>query len=434
MWYDYRFRAYPDRTGATAEVKRHIDIHRQAYNHTRYEYQTLDTDEDNIGSAYQHQKRLTQWKDEWPVFSEVHSKALQKTVERFYDNLSILSEKKQNGHKVGRLKWKSPREYQSVTYSQSGFELKNTSGRTATLWLSKIGDIPVRYHRPIPDNATIKEVTLKKETTGEWYVTFGLEVEDTALPEKIDVDDLDAEDCVGIDLGVQNYIYTSDGDSVDWLDLTDEYERLRREQRSLSRKEHGSNNWEKQRQEVAKVKRRIKRKVEDFQHKLTTWLVKEYDAVFVEDLNVAGMLQSEGNARNKQDAAWRGFIEMLEYKGELYGTHVVQVNPAGTTKKCAECGVETDKPLWVREHSCPSCGFEADRDANASYNVLSRGLQEVGLGQAEVTPVETAAAVETDGGQPSSVPASRVIETGSLGVVRKTQSSVMTRDEVSRTT
>jgi putative transposase len=415
MWYDYRFRAYPNRTGVTAEVERHIDVHRQTYNHTRYEYQTLDIDEANIGSAYQHQKRLTEWKDEWPVFSEVHSKALQKTVERFYDNLSNLSEKKQNGHKVGWLKWKSPREYQSITYSQSGFELKNTSGRTATLWLSKIGDIPIRYHRPIPGNATIKEVTLKKETTGEWYVTFGLEVEDTALPEKPDVDDLDVEDCVGVDLGITNYIYTSDGDSVDWLDLTDEYERLRREQRSLSRKKHGSNNWEKQRHEVAKVKRRIKRKVKDFQHKLTTWLVTTYDAMFVEDLNVAGMLQSEGNARNKQDAAWRGFIEVLEYKGDLYGTHVVQVNPAGTTKECAECGVETEKPLWVREHSCPSCGFKTDRDANASYNVLSRGLQELGLGQAEVTPVETATAVETDGAGSSSVPASRVIETGSLG-------------------
>ena len=415
MWYDYRFRAYPDRTGVTAEAERHIDIHRQAYNHTRYEYNALDTDEDNIGSAYQHQKRLTEWKDEWPVFSEVHSKALQKTVERFYDNLSTLSEKKQNGHNVGWLKWKSPREYQSMTYSQSGFELKNTSGRTATLWLSKIGDIPIRYHREISSNADLKEVTLKKETTGEWYVTFGLEVEDTALPEKPDVDNLDAEDCVGIDLGITNYIYTSNGDSVDWLDLSDEYERLRREQRSLSRKEHGSNNWEKQRQEVAKVKRRIKRKVEDFQHKLTTWLVKMYDAVFVEDLNVVGMLQQRGNARNMQDAAWRGFIEMLEYKGDLYGTHVVQVNPAGTTKECAECGVETEKPLWVREHSCPSCGFEVDRDANASYNVLSRGLQELGLGQAEVTPVETATAVETDGGQSSSVPASHVIETGSLG-------------------
>ena len=67
--------------------------------------------------------------------------------------------------------------------------------------------------------------------------------------------------------------------------------------------------------------------------------------MFVEDLNVSGMLQSEGNARNKQDAAWRRFIRMPEYKRDLYGTHVVQVNPAGTTEECAECGVETDTPL-----------------------------------------------------------------------------------------
>jgi putative transposase len=110
------------------------------------------------------------------------------------------------------------------------------------------------------------------------------------------------------------------------------------------------NNWEKQRREVAKVKRGIQRKVLDYQHKLTTWLIKEYDAVFVEGLNVAGMLQSDGNARNKQDAAWRQFIALLEYKGDLHGCHVVQVEARGITKECARCGVETAKHIWVREH------------------------------------------------------------------------------------
>jgi putative transposase len=412
MEYSHRYPAYPTQEVA-AELEYHIDVHRQAYNYTLYEYEHVDAED--IGSAYDHHSQLPNWKDQFPLFSDVNSKALQRTITRFYQNLNGLSAQKQNSRKVGKLTWKSPREYQSVTYSQSGFELKDTSDRIATLWLSKIGDIPIRYHRSMPDNATIKEVTLKKERTGEWYVTFGLKVEDNALPEKLDVDDLDAENCVGIDLGINNYIYTSDDDSVDWLDLSDEYERLRREQRILSHKERGGNNWEKQRREVAKIKRRITRKVKDFQHKLSTWLLTEYDAVFVEDLNVSGMLQSEGNARNKQDAAWRGFIEMLEYKGDLYGTHVVQVNPAGTTRECAECGVETEKPLWVREHSCPSCGFETDRDANASYNVLARGLQQLGKGHAEVTPVETATAVETDGARSSSVPASRVVETASLG-------------------
>lgn len=221
---------------------------------------------------------------------------------------------------------------------------------------------------------------------------------------------LNASNSVGIDLGILNYIHTSHGTTVDWLDLDDEYDRLHREQRKLSRKEKWSNNYEKQRQKVATVKRRIRRKVLDYQHKITTWLVREYDAVLVENLDVKGMLEQSYNARNKQDAAWRQFITLLEYKADLYGTHVGQVEARGTTKECAKCGVETAKPIWIREHSCPSCGFECDRDANASLNVLQRGFQELGLGWPESTPVETALPTDT-----TSVSAKRVVETGSLG-------------------
>jgi putative transposase len=410
MEYSHRYPAYPTQEVA-AELEHHIDIHRQAYNYTLYEYENVDADD--IGSAYKHHYRLPDWKDEFQVFSEVNSKALQRTVTRLYQNLSNLKAQKDNGNKVGNLKWKSPREFQSMAFSQSGFELKNTSGRRATLWLSKIGDIKIRYHRTIPDEAAIKEVTVKKETTGKWFVSFGLETDKAGLPGKPDVDSLDTSNSVGIDLGILNYIHTSDGKTVDWLDLEEDYDRLRREQRKLSRKEKGSNNYEKQRREVAKVKRHIKRTVLDYQHKITTWLVREYDAVFVEDLNVKGMLEQSHNARNKQDAAWRQFITLLEYKAELYGTHVVQVEAKGTTKECASCGVETSKPIWVREHSCPSCGFECDRDANAAMNVLQRGFAELGLGWPEDTPVETALPTDTDDFR--EVSAKRVVETGSLG-------------------
>lgn len=407
MEYSHRYLAYPTQQVA-ARLEYHIDIHRQAYNYTRYEYTHVDAH--NIGSAYKHHDRLTDWKNEFPVFSEVNSKALQRTVTRFYQNLSNLKSQKENGAKVGMLKWKSPREFQSMTYSQSGFKLKNTSGRRAILWLSKVGDIPIRYHRELPAEASIKEVTVKKETTGDWFVSFGLETDAADLPEKPELDSLDTSNSVGIDLGVLNYIHTSDGKSVDWLDLEDEYDRLRHEQQKLSHKEKGSNNYEKQRRKVAKVKRHIRRKVLDYQHKLTTWLVREYDAVFVEDLDVKEMLERSHNARNKQDAAWRQFITLLKYKADRYGTHVEQVEPEGTTKECASCGVETAKPIWVREHSCPACGFESDRDANAAMNVLQRGFSELGLGWPESTPVETALPTDT-----TSVSAKRVIETGSLG-------------------
>ena len=115
---------------------------------------------------------------------------------------------------------------------------------------------------------------------------------------------------------------------------------------------------------------------------------------------------------------------LSEYKCEREGTQFVAVTPRGTTKECAACGVSTNKPLWVREHACPACGFEADRDANAvvrlrltgskiardfatAWNILSRGLQDGGVGHSEATPVETTLAVETP------VSAKRVVESGS---------------------
>ena len=215
---------------------------------------------------------------------------------------------------------------------------------------------------------------------------------------------------MGIDLGILNYIHTSDGKTVDWLDLGDEYEQLRREQRKLSRKENGSNNYEKQRVTVAKIKRHIRRKVLDYQHKLTTWLVTEYDVVAVEDLDVKPMLETSQNAKNKQDAAWSRFLDLLEYKADLHGTHVVLVDPEGTTKECTVCGVETAKPIWVREHSCPACGHTESRDLNAAKNILNRGLRYIGAGRSESTPVQTALPTFTP--QREVVDAKRVVEAG----------------------
>jgi Transposase and inactivated derivatives len=142
-------------------------------------------------------------------------------------------------------------------------------------------------------------------------------------------------------------------------------------------------------------------------------LVTEYDLVAVEDLDVKPMLEDSHNAKNKQDAAWSRFVDFLQYKADLHGTHVVKVDPAGTTKQCASCGVATDKPLWVREHSCPACGHTQDRDLNAAKNILNRGLKQVGAGRSESTPMQTALPTFTP--QRVEVDAKRVDEMGSLG-------------------
>ena len=298
-----------------------------------------------------------------------------------------------------------------------------------SLSLSKLDDIRIELHRPLPDDATVKQVTLKKAKTSEWVAIFGIEM-DTEPPAKPPLKDIDTGEMVGIDVGILKYAHDTDGTAVESLDFSEERDRVEREQRNLSRKEYGSNNWEKQRRRVAECHQQIKRKRRDFLHKLSKYYAREYDLVTVEDLNVKRMLESPRNSRNMASAAWSTFTDMLETKRERDGTYFVEVAPEGITKECAQCGVETVKPLWVREHSCPACGFEADRDANAAWNILSRGLTDLGVGHSEgtspeigdfwcanespcdsSTPVETALPAGT-----TVVPAKRVHQTPSGGL------------------
>ncbi len=120
---------------------------------------------------------------------------------------------------------------------------------------------------------------------------------------------------------------------------------MERAQRDLSRKEHGSNNWENQRKTVAKRHADLKNKRRDFLHKLSNHYAQEYDLVAVEDLDAKGLMRLPSNSRNRAGAAWGTFLRMLEYKYEREGTHFVAVDPRGTTKERAACGVETKKPL-----------------------------------------------------------------------------------------
>ena len=411
MKHTLRFRAYlPD--DVASEAWRHIDILRQIRNHAVRDY--YSSDYNDRPSDYDQQNKLTEWADRWPTFAEPSQHAAQQAIGQIHSDLETLSERRDNGYDVGRLRWQGRGEFRSVSYNQSSrFNVDHNTGddRFVPFQLEKIGRFKIRAERDVPPAEDIDEVILKKEPTGKWYVSLVTSVEDT--PEKPSLGEIESEDCVGIDLGITSYIHTSENLSVDTLDLSDEYERYAREQRNLARKVHGSANWKRQRQNVARAKRTIKRKMLDYQHKLTTWLVQRYDVVAVEDLDVKPMLETSQNAKNKQDAAWSRFLELLEYKADLHGTHVVSVEPAGTTKECASCGVATKKPLWVREHSCPACGHTEDRDLNAAKNILNRGLRQLGAGCSESMPVQTALPTFTP--QREAVDAKRVVEAGSPG-------------------
>ena len=395
-----------------------VDVVRQLYNDRLKRFKEIPEDDGTLRQrVLQVRDELPAMKDWWDDLNEVYSTVLQNAVMRIRDNKRSLQELQRNGYKAGKLRWKPPREYRSFTYNKQGFELNKKSGPDGygELTLKKVaGDtihVPIRLHCDLPDHKSIQQLTIKHDATGAWYASFTIKTETPAKP---DVEDINPDGCVGIDLGILNYITDSDGRAISRLDLSDERVRLEREQRALSRKDHGSNTWEKQRIRVAEVHKRMTNKKDDFKHKLAHFYTTQYDAVFFEDLNLKGMLEGGGNARNKAEAGWRDLIGVFEHHGKKNGCHVVTVDPAGTTKECASCGLVSEKPLWVREHACPTCGFTADRDVNAAYNVLQRGLERLGVVHSEGTPVETATATSTDGGFPSvTVDASRVIEAGS---------------------
>ncbi|TKX84205.1 transposase [Halorubrum sp. SS5] len=396
MNFAYRFRLNPT-PSQQEQLAWTLDTCRQVRNHFLHRMKRVENP-----TYTSEQNRLPDLKERWTDLQDINSKVLQMVVRRLYTDRSNLRKKKEKGYTVGQLKWKGKGDYYSFEYNQSGFELKKTSGQDR-LYLNKIGDVPVVAHREFPDNAQVKGVVVKREPTGSWYASLQLETPDNP-PKKPD----ELTETVGIDVGILNYATDTDGTAVESLDLSDERERLERAQRDLSRKEHGSNNWEEQRKTVARRHADLKRKRRDFLHKLSNHYASEYDLVAVEDLDTKVLIELPGNSRNRAGAAWSTFLRMLEYKCEREGTYFVAVDPAGTTKECAGCGAETDKPLWVREHSCPSCGFTADRDWNAAWNILSRGIKQLGVGRSETTPAETALPTETD-----SVSAKCVVETGS---------------------
>ena len=426
MHYAYRFRLKP-----TAKQRELLDYKRdtcrQLYNHALTEFNEISQSAGTLTQRVRQVRgQLTDLKDWWNELNDLYSTVAQAAVMRIAKNIKALGELKKR-YNVGSLNWKAPRDFRSFTYVQSGFEFDKKNGQTV-LSLSKLADIPIECHRQVPDEESVKELTLKKEPTGEWYASFA--VDDKEEPPKPSLVEIDADDMVGIDVGILKYVHDTGGTVVGSPNLSEERDRVEREQRNLSRKEYGSNNWEKQRQRVAECHQRIKRKRRDFLYKLSNYYAREYDLVTVEDLDVKGMLESPRNSRNTASVAWNTFTNLLEYKCKHEGTHFVEVDPEDTTKECASCGVKTDKPLWVREHSCPACGFEADRDANAAWNILSRGLTDLGVGHSEGTspgiadfwcanesrsdsspPVETALAVGT-----TVVPAKRVHQTPSGGL------------------
>jgi len=364
------------------------------------------------------QNSILELKEKYPELKGVYSKVLQYEVYRLFSNLGSLSELKKKGRKVGRLRFKSKGWFKTFTYNQSGFKIIKTDNRLDKLHLSKIGDISIRMHREI--EGEIKQITIKHKQTGEWFafITTSIEIEIEAETEieteneEIEKENKLIQNPVGIDVGIESFSTDSEGRKIENPRCYKKgLKKLEKAQKKLSKKQKKSKNRNKQKKKVAKVSEKIVNQRDDFLHKLSRSYVDNYKVIAVENLNIKGMSRNHHISQSILDCSWSRFIQYMEYKAERADISVIKVNPKNTSQTCSECGRELEEHLSLSDRTfrCPECGAEADRDINASRNILRRGLEKLPQGLREVTPVEIGPLQKLE-----TISASSIIETGSL--------------------
>jgi putative transposase len=287
---------------------------------------------------------------------------------------SIAGERK--GPKLAAPRFRSRKDTrQAIRFTRNARFRITPGGR---LRLPKIGDVPVRWSRPLP--AEPSSVTVIKDAGGRYFASFVTQATPTPLAE--------TEQVIGIDLGLVHFAVLSDGRKVGSPRFLRRAEkRLKRTQKALSRKERGSRNRDKARIKVARAHARVADARRDFHHRLSTALIRDNQAVAVEDLAVAGLARTR-LAKSVHDAGWSAFVRMLQYKGRLYGRQVYRIGRfEPTSQVCSACGANDGlKPLDVRIWQCQICLTWLDRDVNAAVNVArAAGLAVTACG-AQVRP------------------------------------------------
>jgi len=353
----YKFRLYP-RKKQLAKLDLSLEICRQTYNH-------LLAGLNEGFTKNEIQNYLLDLKVIYPEMKNVHSKVLQMENERLFGNLSSLSARKKQRQKVGVLRFKGKNWFKTFTYNQSGFELTHLKAKKGVLWLSKIGDIPIKLHRQVEGN--IKNITIKK-SLGKWYASI---VTNAVIKRECGNGE------IGIDVGIENYIYDSKGNACENPKHFDKYyPNLKYAQKSLSRKKKGSNSRNKARIIVAKIHERIANARNDFIHKLSSKLIKENKFIAIEKLNIKNLIGISYNAKNIADASWGKLSNYLHYKAENTGCVVIDVDPAYTTRNCNFCGYRNNKlELSQRKFVCKKCRLELPRDYNSAINILISGKE-----------------------------------------------------------
>lgn len=366
----FKYRIYP--------TKRQKTIMEQMLHECRWLYNYLleqrkvawDDRQENI-SMYDQHMQLPQIKKDRSSLTVVHSQVLQNVSVRIDLAFKAFFRRVKSGDTPGYPRFRGSDRYDSFCYPQYGSGIKLAGDK---LYLSKAGIIPVVLHRPI--EGIPKTCTVRRSSTGKWFITLTCEVEQETLPESTEQ--------VGIDVGLHAFAALSTGDVVDNPRFFRKEERaLARAQRRMAKEVKETPEHAKARKVVARTHERIANRRNNFSHQSSRRIVNRFGFIAVEDIHVNRMVHNHCLAKSISDAAWSGFLQNLTYKAEWAGRQVVAINPAYTSQNCSKCGHRQPMPLGERVYRCPCCGLDIDRDLNASLNILSLGLQRVGIQSVE---------------------------------------------------
>jgi putative transposase len=347
-------------------LNKHFGSIRYVYNYFLNERKNEYENNKNTLNYYDNAKSLTELKtkDEFNWLKEINSQSLQyslKSLDGAYQNFFK--------YKKGFPKFKSKKSKNSFSVPQS------VSIKDNTLIIPKFRDgVKLIKHRDF--EGKIKSCTISKTPTNEYFVSILVDTSNDFKFEK-------TNKTIGIDLGLKDFLITSEGYKYKNNRYTKTYaKKLKIQQQHLSRKQKGSKKYEEQRLKVARLHKKITNSRVDNLHKISTDLIKKYDTIILEDLNIKGMVKNHKLSKHISDASWGTFISFLEYKAKWHDKEILKVDrffPSSKTCNC--CGyINQNLKLDMREWICPSCNTNLDRDINASKNILKEGLKIKSLG------------------------------------------------------
>jgi putative transposase len=357
----YKYRMYP-----SFKQRQFLD---RNFGAARFIWNSLVANFNNYGTD-SHIKNMTEadLKRDNVWLKEVISYSLQQKRMDFFEFMKQHFNKKRK-KKLGRPKFKK-RGVAADSFRLPGQCLgyiKAFNFERGIIKLPKMKPIKIIFDRTF--NGQVKSVTISKNKINEYYISVCVEEEIEQLSRTY-------KD-IGIDLGLNDLLILSDGTKFQNPKIFRETQaELKRAQQHLSRKNKGSNRYLNQKLKVAKIYKKITRQREWYYHNISTWLVKNFDTIILEDLNVSGMMKNRSLAKSIADAAWSTLTGMLSYKAKWYGKEVFQIGRFfPSSKLCSSCGNRHENmDLSIRQWSCVSCGAHHDRDINAAQNIYKEGM------------------------------------------------------------